>query len=264
MLETLHAFVAVNLDIAATRRIAALQRVLRASSHAPSVPIAWVSATNLHIAIRSLGQIDVAFVPGFADALRTKVRDFPAVRLAVAGPVGFPATSQARLIIVQAADASGRFGELVQGISDVVEQHGFEPSTQRFVPHIVLGRVRAAIDVASWFAASGRVDLQDALVTECVLYEGMPRSDSSRPPGAEYPALARIPLAPPTPLRSQRTRGLRRPQATGDSVGRVTPSVPMEPRVPGGLPVQSAPCSDPRVDQVEGEERHSDATGEPL
>jgi len=81
MLDTLRAFVAVNLDTASTRRVIALQRNLLSSPESPTENIAWVPPTRLHIAIQSFGMIDAALAPALGDALRESLRGLPSLRV---------------------------------------------------------------------------------------------------------------------------------------------------------------------------------------
>ncbi len=238
MLETLRAFVALNLEIAAVRRIIALQRSLRSSPEVPTDPIAWVAPTNLHISLRSLGQIDVAMAPALADALRESLRTLPPVRLQLAGPGAFPGTSLARILLVDATEIPEPLRDMAERIEQLAASFGLHPDPRPFRPHVVLGRTSTPIDVTRWFASLGRADLPDANATECVLYSG-----SAESAGAEYPALARVALALPQPARSQRPRPSRSPSQRPKPRSKpptapardTSPDIPGPPKVPTDL-----------------------------
>ncbi len=253
MLETLRAFVALNLEIAAVRRIIALQRSLRSSPEVPAEPISWVAATNLHISLRSLGQIDAALAPALADALRESLRTLPPVRLQLAGPSAFPGHALARILLVDTTETPEPLRDMAERIEHLAASFGLGPDPRPFRPHVVLGRANTAIDVTRWFASLGRTDLPDAVATECVLYGG-----SAETPGAEYPALARVALAHPQPARSQRPRPARSPSQRPkprskppDAPARdTTPDIPAPPKIPTDLPPEllSMP-GDPKRDE---------------
>jgi 2'-5' RNA ligase len=243
MLETLRAFVALNLEISAVRRIIALQRSLRSSPEVPTDPIAWVAPTNLHISLRSLGQIDVAMAPALADALRESLRTLPPVRLQLAGPGAFPGPSLARILLVDATEIPESLRDMAERIEQLATSFGLHPDPRPFRPHVVLGRTNTPIDVTRWFASLGRADLPDANATECVLYSGLAESAGAESAGAEYPALARVALAHPQPARSQRPRPSRSPSQRPKPRSKppaapardTSPDIPGPPKVPTDL-----------------------------
>ena len=74
MLDTVRAFIAVNLEIGTIRRVAALQRSLRTSAEAPNGRVSWVSAPNVHLTLRALGPIDRPLAPALGDGLAQWLR----------------------------------------------------------------------------------------------------------------------------------------------------------------------------------------------
>ncbi len=235
MLETLRAFIAVNLEIASVRRIVALQRALRASAEAPSIGVVWVAPPNLHITLRSLGTIDGSLAPALADALRQAVQATAPMRVQLEGFRAFPSQSQARLLFVDARETSGALEDLAQRVEHLAQSFGLEPEPRAFHSHIIFGRCRETVEGTRWFASIGRSELSDGMVTECVLYGGQ-----SELPDAEHPSLARI--AFPAPARSQRPRGTRSPSqrprprsrppvgSTAEATG--TDAIPPPPKLP--------------------------------
>ena len=226
MLDTLRAFVAVNLDIAAARRVIALQRALRASSEAPTEKIAWVPPANLHIGIRTFGHIDAAFAPAIADALRALVRELQTAFLTLVGPTAFPRKTQARLLLVDASAGSSVLRDLTERVDKLATSVGLELHTKPFSPHIVLARLSQPVDATSWFASMGRAEPFEATATECVLYDG-----ATLPAGAEYRALARIVLT-----GSAHQQRSQRPRQTRKSLAPATPALPAIAAAPAAAP----------------------------
>lgn len=201
MLETIRAFIAVNLEVNTIRRVSALQRSLRSSPEAPSTHVAWVAPPNIHITLRALGDIDRALAPAFGDALGDIVADCPPIRVQLGEVAAFPNQNHARLLIVNTREPSGVLEQLAEKIEQLTQSFGFPPETRPLHPHLTLGRMAQPVDMTRWFASLGRTDLADANVTECVLYTG----EIDRP-GAEFTALRRIAIGTPPAGPSHRPR----------------------------------------------------------
>ncbi len=248
MLDTVRAFVALNLEMASTRRIIALQRGLRASPELPSAQVAWVAAPNLHLGLRALGSMDAALTPALADGMREALRTLPPIRIPLVGPAAYPSESEARLVVVEPAQIPDALRNIGERIEALVQSIGFAPETRPFRPHIVLARTSTAVAVSRWFASLGRVDLPEAQATECVVFE------QKAVPAAEYPALIRVGLSNPTshrsqrPRPSQRSRARSKPPAAGAQDSSTT--IPSPPKVPSDLDI--SPGSD--VDAVKSDD----------
>jgi len=235
MLDSIRAFIAVNLEIGAIRRVNALQRSLRSSPEAPAGKVAWVAPPNLHITLRFLGNIDPALAPALADGIREHVSASPPIRIQLAGLEAYPRQEHARLLFVDVQDASGAFTEFAQRIEALAQSVGFQPETRPFRAHLTLGRLEEPADVTRWFASLGRSELAEAVVTECVLYHG-----EVERPGAEFTAIERVGFNAPPAVRSHRPRSRQpshRPKArskppASTARARAADDIPPPPRLP--------------------------------
>ena len=233
MLDSIQAFIAVNLEVAAMRRVAALQRSLRTSPEAPS-QVAWVAPTNLHVGLRVLGTVDPAIAPAINDGIRELVHASPPIRVRLAGPEPFPRLEHARLVVVHATDGTGALDQLASEIESLAQTFGFPSQTGEVRPHVVLARLAEAVDVTRWFASLGRSELGDAHATECVLYHsGLDR------PGAEFASLGRVGFNVPAAGRSHRPRARAPSQRPGSrskppagGVRAKADEIPPPPKVP--------------------------------
>lgn len=238
MLDTIRAFIAVNLEIGTIRRVAALQRSLRASAEAPAGRIAWVAPPNIHLTLRSLGTVDPPLAPALGDALGELVGACPPIRVQLGNVAAFPEPSRARLVIVPAEEPSGALEALTNKIEQLAQSFGLAPEPRPLHPHVTLARLPQPSDVNRWFASLGRTDLAEAQVTECVLY-----GDEVDRPGAEFTALRRFALAVPAAGRSQRPRAKQAsqrprgrskpPEAARSTQAEAIPPPPKLPDVPG-------------------------------
>jgi 2'-5' RNA ligase len=248
MLETVPAFVALNFEVSATRRLAALQRELQALPAAPAAgSVCWLSPVNLRIVVRYLGTIDAALAPGLLDPLREIAAASSPVRVQL-GPVeGFPDPESARLLITQVGDPSGALAELVARIESVVAGLGLLPATHPFVAHVTLGRLESPACIGPWLAGSEPLNLESRL-TELAAYLHVQKRA-----GTEHVALDRFPLTPAlrgsqrpskAPKASQRPSRRPRPEPTAPQ----QQAIPGPPRVPAiSLPGQGSAAPQPPV-----------------
>jgi len=235
MLDTLQAFLAFNLDVGAIRRVAAVQRILRALPGVKSSPAVWPTPTNLHVAVRVLGEIDRAAVPAWTDAMRRIAEGLVGNRL-VFGPVeAVPSVDAARLLVVRVVDGITPLQQAAARIEQVAEQFGLPARADTFHPMLVICRIPTPTDVTSWLAAGAQAG-GEARVTEVVLY-----TPELKRPGAEYTALGRVPVPGPASTRtqrpsrapkpSQRPRNRSKPPAAGEAQPSLV-QIPKPPRLP--------------------------------
>jgi RNA 2',3'-cyclic 3'-phosphodiesterase len=246
MLESVPAFLALNLEVAACRRLAALQRDLRT---APTVPsgLCWISPTNLRIVLRSLGTVDPALSPAVLDPVREWIAGVPPIRLLLGPVAAFPSAEKAKLITVQIGEGAAALHELAERVGSLLSDLGLPPQKQPFHPHLTLARLVEPVDVQGWFGSVPAFSC-DARVTELAAYV-----HAQKRAGAEHVAIDRFAFAPP-PRTSQRPskaprqpsqRPSKRPKLDGAAPR--ADDIPSPPRVPN-IPMPSAPADAPVPD----------------
>lgn len=195
-METVRAFLAFNLDIAATRRVIDVQRKLRESLSAGSGwKIGWVAPANLHVTLKFFGEIDDTLAAPIRDALEPIAARRRPLRVRARSVGVFPPDREPRVLWIgideRDSDVRGApIADLARQIDERLLELGFPKETRPFHAHMTLGRVKAAPE--GWreaLAGFATTDAGQANVTELVLY----RSDLSRA-GAEYHALCRMPF----------------------------------------------------------------------
>jgi 2'-5' RNA ligase len=190
--ETIHTFVATQLDITASRRVADLARRARSARSAPAQG-SWVSPINHHITLRFLGDIDPGLAPAIGDLMRARLVVSAPLKVRLKGLGAFPRLDAARTLFVAIDDPQGGIGHLVRSLATVLDELGLDPEKQPFVPHLTLARFRNPTDIRPLVAELGKID-PEARCTECSLF----RSDL-RPTGAVYSPLTVVPLVPRKP-----------------------------------------------------------------
>ncbi|MBI5535421.1 MAG: RNA 2',3'-cyclic phosphodiesterase [Deltaproteobacteria bacterium] len=230
MIETVTAFLAVNFEIAAARKLAAVQRELQAAPSA--VHASWISPTNLRVVLRNIGRIDPALAPSILDPLRETAAALPPVRLQLGPLSAFPSVDRARLVIVDVSDPTAGLADLCTKVDQLLTQIGLAAPGSPFHPHVTLARLQEAAPVAAWLGSLDPLSIE-ARLTEVVVY-----LHTQKRPGAEHTALDRFPLAPP-PRASQRPsrapkqpsqRPSKRPRS--DANAPRPEAIPAPPRVP--------------------------------
>jgi 2'-5' RNA ligase len=189
-LETMRAFVALNLDVAGTRALASHAETLR--ERAKGLELRWVAPTKMHLTLKFLGEVDVGLAPALVDLLRPIAASRAAPGGKIAEVSAFPSPEEAMVIVALVSDKKGRIGELAEAVETMAGGLGFAREGRAYRPHVTLARARAGFDARAWLAASP-IAKMDVRVTELVLY----RSDRTRP-GAEYTAVGRFAFGSPT------------------------------------------------------------------
>ncbi|MEO6418668.1 MAG: RNA 2',3'-cyclic phosphodiesterase, partial [Polyangiaceae bacterium] len=180
----MRAFLALNLEVASIRQVAELGKQLRGRARAPEA--SWIAATKLHITLKFFGAIDVGLTPAIVDAVKPLADAEVAPRVRFAKVTGFPDEETARVLVLEMDDRSGDLTRLFVEVERRVDAIGFPREERPYRPHVTLARFRAPTDIRAFSEAVGRPKLDEALVTELVLY----RSDLSSA-GAEYVPLMR-------------------------------------------------------------------------
>lgn len=248
MLESVPAFLAVNLDVAACRRLAALQRDLRAIPGQPA-GVSWTSPTNLRVVLRFLGAFDPSMSPALLDPLREWVAAASPIRVALGPLDAFPSAQRARLVVVQLTDAVS-LGELADRVQRMLGELGVAAPKQPFHPHVTLARLLEPADVQAWIGAAPSFSCE-ARTTELAAYV-----HAQRRVGAEHVAIDRFGFAPPprpsqrpskAPRQpSQRPSKRPKPDAAAARMDKI-PSPPRVPSIPGapGVEGDRAPVQQP-------------------
>jgi 2'-5' RNA ligase len=243
MLETMRAFVAVNLDVASTRRIADAAKRLRARPGAPAAQ--WVSPARFHVVVRSLGELDVGLGPALGDVLRPLGEALGAVPVRLGPLAAHPNAEAALALYAPVYDDEALLGRLAERLDERLDELGLPAAARPWRPHVTVARFGAPTELGPWWAGADGAELGPAFGAECVLY----RSDVPRP-GAEFLALSRHALAAPTARRAARPgrgrRGKRPSTHPGASTSQPPPPDAGPPPAGDSAPPPSGRAADKR------------------
>lgn len=189
MSNTIRAFVALNLPIPVIRRVAELQRELRNKAKKANIRVGWVPPPNLHVTLKFLGNIPAENAWAISDRLKQVLAARPSFGMQLQGTGAFPNRAKPRVLWLGLKSAGGELEQLAEDMEQWFEELGFAREQRDFHPHLTLGRVKSVMPSLDLLEGTDRVDLGRCSAAEVVLYESLLNRR-----GAEYSALARIPL----------------------------------------------------------------------
>jgi 2'-5' RNA ligase len=185
-------FLAVNLTVGVTRKIADAVGKMRASAERTGLHVGWVPPANLHVTLKFLGWSS----PDVVDAIRDRVLVIAAetrgFELAARGAGGFPEDAHARILWVGLQDPAGALGSLASRIDHAMTGLGYAAESRPYHPHITVGRVKDGHGTGEILAPWQKTDFGSSAIRDIVLYESFTKST-----GSEYMAQFRVALSRP-------------------------------------------------------------------
>jgi 2'-5' RNA ligase len=129
-------FVAIELPESIKRHLALMQNALR-----DSIRARWLSAEQMHLTLKFLGETPDRDLPRLIAALKS-VEMNRHVEMQIIGTVCFPTHGLPRIVAASLRDLSGELGDLQSRIDQACRVVGFPLEVRRFTPHITLARVK--------------------------------------------------------------------------------------------------------------------------
>jgi RNA 2',3'-cyclic 3'-phosphodiesterase len=132
----IRAFIAVEIDPKVIDKISAAINQLK--SRVPGVH--WVAATNFHLTLKFLGDVEEAQINQIAATLEEQFHPFPRFTINAKGLGVFPDFRRPKILWVGLAGIE--LSSLVSRLESALEPLGFAPETRSFTPHLTIGRWR--------------------------------------------------------------------------------------------------------------------------
>ena len=142
-METIRAFIAVELPDIAKNALSQIQDRLKAGRHPY---IKWVSPEGIHLTLKFLGNIDSCKATPVAEAITQAARGIPPLRLELGETGAFPNARRPRVIWVAVKGDVEMLATLQKRIDQLLVPLNFIPEARPFSPHLTLGRLK---DMAS-------------------------------------------------------------------------------------------------------------------
>jgi 2'-5' RNA ligase len=186
-------FIAIELSDSVRETIQNAITTLQGS--VPSHAIRWVSANNLHLTLKFLGDTPQAQIQAIQTQLHTTAKKQHPFTIEVADSGYFPNMSNPRVIWLGLKNASGELNTLQQAVENIMVEFGFAKEKRPFKPHLTVGRVKQHIDkqiLTKIGQELNRNRLGSLAIWECNLISFI-KSDLT-PNGALYTTLAQLPF----------------------------------------------------------------------
>lgn len=132
----IRAFIAIEIEAATVRRIAAAIHQLKARIGA----IRWVGAGNFHLTLKFLGNIDESKIEPIGAALAETLGPFPRLTINAKGLGVFPNPKRPRVLWVGLVGSE--LVALQAKVDSALTPLGFAPEEKKFTPHLTIGRWR--------------------------------------------------------------------------------------------------------------------------
>lgn len=172
------------------RQIGRLQAHLRSKG----VGARWVKPSNIHLTLKFLGETDPLRAGDIRSAMQAAVSGQAPLELALDGIGGFPNLTRPRVLWQAVVKDVERLQAIQQRLEAQLAKTGFNPERRPYRAHLTIGRIRNPKRWRPGEAALLRrmldFPLQPFTVDTLIWYESR-----LLPGGAEYTALARVPLA---------------------------------------------------------------------
>ena len=156
--------------------------------------VRWVSAKNIHITLKFLGDVSSENVDMLTQVLRAETDSCPPFDITVGKLGSFPNSKRARVLFIR-VQAPAELKALHRGIESATVRLGYESDSRPFSPHLTIGRVRDHISASDQQRIHKTLDDAkiDALGTARVDSVHLYKSDL-KPGGSVYTKLFSAPL----------------------------------------------------------------------
>lgn len=187
-MDTVRAFIAVDISHETRDKLDALQRTLKAV-HAD---VRWVKPQNMHLTLAFLDHLSIQQISAVKTALDQACQDVISFELETAGTGFFGSPDRPRVIWAGVSDCHPLM-ELQQHVVEALLESDVEVDNRPFSPHLTLGRIKSP-------------NHTDSLLVKLESYRQEPLGKTHidavklfqselKPHGAEYTVLHRVPLS---------------------------------------------------------------------
>lgn len=188
MTPPLRTFIAIELPMAVSRELAAIQQRLR--DH--GLKLRWVKPGNIHLTLKFLGDIMPADVQDIGSAMHAAAQATPPFDVTVQGLGVFPGILRPKVLWSGLGGAPERLVCLHSSLEDALAERGIAREKRPYKGHLTLARIKGALDsrrLVSAIEAEGMFEPLPLAVSELVLFQSR-----LQPTGAVYTPLVRIRL----------------------------------------------------------------------
>jgi len=130
------------IELPASVRAVVLRHIADLNDAAPGARASWAREATLHLTLKFLGEIPIASVPTFSNAVARAVAGVSpfSVRLSETG--AFPRHGQPRVLWIGVDDVSQKLADLQSRLEEESEAAGYAKEERPFHPHLTIARLR--------------------------------------------------------------------------------------------------------------------------
>jgi 2'-5' RNA ligase len=189
--ESIRAFIALELDPMSLRRVVRLADRLRMASGAPSA--AWMPHGKLHLTMKFMAELPADAVTPLGKVLGALVEGKRAPTPGTCSLQAFPAVHQASVVVIEFEDPARTLAKLAARIDKLTVKYGVPRESRAFRPHVTLARLKRPYDSQRWLRPELADAAGDFVASRLTLY----RSDlgADKDGGSTYVPLARFDYA---------------------------------------------------------------------
>jgi RNA 2',3'-cyclic 3'-phosphodiesterase len=153
--------------------------------------IRWVSADNLHVTVKFLGETPEEQLPALIHAARDVLAGVSEFPLTIADSGVFPPKGAPRVLWVGIHQGGEALQDIAGRLNEAVEPLGFPKDTRPFRAHLTIGRVKSSSGMQAVLAEMEHAPdtFGDCRVTEVALQQSRLKSS-----GAEYTIIKQFAL----------------------------------------------------------------------
>lgn len=137
-MSIIRAFIAINLSEEIQQRLDDVQKSY--ITQLSDTPIRWVSASNIHLTLKFLGDVSLSNLNILTDLIQAEIASHHQFDISVGGSGAFPNNRQPRVIWI-GVEAPPELAAIQNGIETTTARLGYSREERAFSPHLTLGRV---------------------------------------------------------------------------------------------------------------------------
>lgn len=179
-------FIAVEFSEALKAEIACIQQAMKQEMGR----LKWVSATNFHLTLKFLGDVESSKIGALGEGLARAVEGTVPFNVGFAGVGGFPKTQQPRVLWLGIDRGKAELINLQKVVDEALAAQGFSRETKPFSPHMTLARAHEGANLMEIGQKLAQVRVEPTL-SDLVACIRVMKSDL-RPQGPVYTCMKQI------------------------------------------------------------------------
>ena len=184
-MDTIRAFIAVEIDPETRQKISALISGLKKSN----ADVKWITEDQMHLTLKFLGNIEQSKIQEISEALKPVADNFKPFSISLSNIGGFPNLDHPKVIWLGIDKGAKELKNLAEKIESGLEKFDFRKESREFKSHLTLGRVKSSknmLNLVKLLKETGFSSETDISINELILFQS-----TLTPKGATYTVLSK-------------------------------------------------------------------------